>query len=110
MIEEMRRRIGVHTSIAGGLHRSLERANALGCNTMQIFSHNPRADVIGAEYVILHPGSASDDDEHISRKRTIVALNEVSPRGRWKSCLIIENTAGERGDISYTRDTKETRL
>ena len=36
------RRLGVHTSIAGGLHLSLERAHALGCNTMQIFSHNPR--------------------------------------------------------------------
>jgi deoxyribonuclease-4 len=154
----MMRRIGVHTSIAGGLHYSLERAKALGCNTLQIFSHNPRrwavesiskedalmfkslrsylyifplyihtsylinvaskdrdvrsksvdllviemdrADVLGAEYVILHPGSASGDDEEVSRKRTIDALNEVSLRGRWKSGLLIENTAGERGDIS----------
>jgi len=158
MVREMMRRIGVHTSIAGGLYHSLERAMALGCNTMQIFSHNPRgwavkkiteeeslmfqslrshlnispvyihasylinlasrnkdlqrksinllvtemarADVIGAEYVILHPGSAPDD-EHISRKRTIVALNEVSLRERWKAGLIIENTAGERGDIFF---------
>ena len=38
----MMRKIGVHTSIAGGLHLSLERAHALGCNTIQIFSHNPR--------------------------------------------------------------------
>lgn len=36
------RRLGVHTSIAGGLERSLERALALGCTTLQIFSHNPR--------------------------------------------------------------------
>lgn len=36
------RRIGVHTSIAGGLPESLERAKRLGCNTLQIFSHNPR--------------------------------------------------------------------
>ncbi len=35
-------RIGVHTSIAGGIHKSLERAHELGCNTLQIFSHNPR--------------------------------------------------------------------
>lgn len=151
------RRIGVHTSIAGGLYHSLERAKALGCNTIQIFSHNPRgwavkkitaeealmfqslrihlgispvyihasylinlasknkdlhrksinllvtemvrADIIGADYVILHPGSASDD-KHVSRKRTIVALNEISLKGGWKAGLIIENTAGERGDIS----------
>ncbi|MDP2929410.1 MAG: deoxyribonuclease IV [Candidatus Omnitrophota bacterium] len=37
------RRIGVHVSIAGKIWESLERARALGCNTMQIFSRNPRA-------------------------------------------------------------------
>ena len=36
------RRLGVHTSIAGGLHMSLKRAHELGCSTLQIFSHNPR--------------------------------------------------------------------
>jgi len=154
------RRLGVHTSIAGGLHLSLERAHALGCNTMQIFSHNPRgwalkkitdeeasrfkslrkqlnispvsihtsylinmasgdmllrkkslemlitemerADTIGADYVVLHSGSASGDDESVSRNRAIKALNEVAQMGRWKAGLLIENTAGERGDISST--------
>ena len=38
----MTRRIGVHVSIAGKIWESLERAKALGCNTMQIFSRNPR--------------------------------------------------------------------
>lgn len=154
------RRLGVHTSIAGGLHLSLERAKALGCNTVQIFSHNPRgwalkpiheeeasifqslrlklnispvfihtsylvniasrdktlrkksidllivemdrADAIGADYVILHPGSASGDNEGVARKRAIDVLNEVALKGRWNACLLIENTAGERGDISST--------
>ena len=35
-------RIGVHVSIAGHIYESLERAKALDCNTMQIFSRNPR--------------------------------------------------------------------
>ena len=35
-------RIGLHVSIAGKIYESLERAHALGCNTMQIFSRNPR--------------------------------------------------------------------
>jgi deoxyribonuclease-4 len=35
-------RIGLHVSIAGSIYESLERAKALGCNTMQIFSRNPR--------------------------------------------------------------------
>jgi len=35
-------RIGLHVSIAGKIYESLERAKALGCDTMQIFSRNPR--------------------------------------------------------------------
>ncbi len=35
-------RIGVHVSIAGKIYESLDRAHLLGCNTMQIFSRNPR--------------------------------------------------------------------
>jgi deoxyribonuclease-4 len=33
-------RFGAHTSIAGGLHRAIERATALGCDTAQIFLRN----------------------------------------------------------------------
>jgi deoxyribonuclease-4 len=152
------RRLGVHTSIAGGLHLSLERARALGCTTIQIFSHNPRgwevkrileeeatnfqmlrrkfnitpvyihtsylinmaswdrhlrkksidllvmemdrADTLGADFVILHTGSASGRDRDISIKRAIDALHEVSQTGQWRARLVIENTAGERGDIA----------
>src|SRR5512135_623355 len=144
------RRLGVHTSIAGGLHLSLERAKELGCNTMQIFSHNPRgwalsargqdeialfrglaeinsiapviihtsylinlasanrellkksmdmvireldiADSIGAEYVVLHTGSASGDDPKIARRRASAALREVSHSGKWRAGLLLENT------------------
>ncbi|MEW6001431.1 MAG: deoxyribonuclease IV [Nitrospirota bacterium] len=154
------RRLGVHTSIVGGLHKSLERAKALECKTVQIFSHNPRgwamrsisekeisnfkslrlgldispvyvhasyliniasrndnlrnrsvemlivemyrADAIGADYVILHPGSASGDDEKISMNRAIDSLNRVAMFSQWEAGLLIENTAGERGDISST--------
>ncbi len=35
-------RIGVHVSIAGKIYESVDRARALGCDTMQIFSRNPR--------------------------------------------------------------------
>ena len=35
-------KLGVHVSIAGKIHRSVDRAVELGCNTMQIFSRNPR--------------------------------------------------------------------
>lgn len=36
------RRVGIHTSTAGGVHTSAERAYRLGCNTFQIFSSSPR--------------------------------------------------------------------
>src|SRR5271169_775228 len=36
------RRIGIHTSTAGGVHNAAERAYRLGCNTAQIFSSSPR--------------------------------------------------------------------
>jgi deoxyribonuclease-4 len=152
------RKIGVHTSIAGGLPASVERARALGCSTFQIFSHNPRgwalapraeeeiaafrrlitesdinpvvihtsylinlasadpvlrrrstgmvieemniADSIGAHYVVLHTGSASGDDPAEARKRAAAGLAEVAGTARWTAGLLLENTAGERGDIT----------
>jgi deoxyribonuclease IV len=36
------RRIGIHTSTAGGVPNAAERAYRLGCNTLQIFSSSPR--------------------------------------------------------------------
>lgn len=156
------RRFGVHASIAGGLEKSLERAHALGCTTLQIFSHSPRgwavqergeeefhafrtlreeyglspvfihtsylinlasrdsklleksvemvafeltiADAIGAEYVVLHTGSAADDAPAAARRRAIRALGEIRARGAWESRILLENTAGERGDITSTVD------
>jgi len=154
----MERRIGVHVSIAGGIDKGLERAQDLGCTTVQIFSHNPRgwglgkrnpeetaqfrtlksaydicpvfihtsylinlassrkdllnksmamiveelniADQISAEYVVLHTGSASGDDPVSARGRAIEALKQIAGKGRWKAGLLLENTAGERGDIT----------
>ncbi len=37
-----RRRIGAHTSSAGGVHRAAEKAAAIGCNTLQTFTRSPR--------------------------------------------------------------------
>jgi deoxyribonuclease IV len=46
------RRIGIHTSIAGGVQNAAERAYRLGCNTLQIFSSSPRQ---WAPYELAHP-------------------------------------------------------
>jgi deoxyribonuclease-4 len=34
--------LGVHVSAEGKIYEALERAHELGCNTMQIFAHNPQ--------------------------------------------------------------------
>lgn len=152
-------RLGVHTSIAGGIHLAIERARDLGVNTLQLFSHSPRnwrrpeisyesaqrfkelrkiyemepvfvhcsyliniaspdrnlrarsikmllweleaAQLLGADYLILHPGSSSIDVTE-GKKRAKRVLREISKKGRWKVRLLLENTAGERGDISST--------
>jgi deoxyribonuclease-4 len=153
---DMGLRLGVHTSIAGGLHISIERAKKLGCNTVQIFSHNPRswsvrdikeeeikefkrlrelyninpvyvhasylinlastnkavsekstglmikemeiAEELGADYVVLHPGSASDSEKE-GMRRVMRNLEKVLKRD-FGTGLLLENTAGERGDIT----------
>jgi deoxyribonuclease-4 len=35
-------KLGCHVSIAGKIYEAVDRAKALGCNTMQIFARNPR--------------------------------------------------------------------
>ncbi|MBI5409073.1 MAG: deoxyribonuclease IV [Nitrospirae bacterium] len=151
-------RLGVHTSIAGGISKSVERAVALNANTFQIFSHNPRqwrenriteedaerfsilrqkydirpafihasylinlaspsdlilkksiellsyeltnADTLGAEYVVLHTGSVSGESGRTARSRAANAILKAVCKKRHSSSLLLENTAGEKGDIT----------
>ncbi|MDO8283053.1 MAG: deoxyribonuclease IV [Thermodesulfovibrionia bacterium] len=151
------RRIGVHVSIAGGVHLSLERAKELGCSTMQIFSHNPRgwafkdidkeeasqfirlseesdissfihssylinlaspddetrrksiellsyelrmADLLGIDHVVLHPGKMVGQELNVAVEKTKDALLKVYEKAESRSGILIENTAGQKGDIS----------
>jgi deoxyribonuclease-4 len=151
-------RLGVHTSIAGGVSLSIERAAALKCTTLQIFSHNPRqwkvspipreeaerfaalrkehdigpafvhasylinlasasktvleqsiellrhelenADTLGAEYVVLHTGSASGADPDKARAAAAKSILKAIGRRSFSASLILENTAGQKGDIT----------
>jgi deoxyribonuclease-4 len=58
------------------------------------------ADLIGADYVVLHTGSATGDDPKEARKRVASALSAISGNGEWRAGILLENTAGERGDIT----------
>ncbi len=150
------RRFGLHTSISGGLYRALERGEALGCDAIQFFSHNPRgwrttpitdedadlfrktrkrtgitpvcahasyllniaspdealrarsvnmlrqeilrADVLGADFVILHTGTAHDGQ---GLKRAAASIKEALAEIDTDAGLLLENTSGKRGDTTY---------
>ena len=149
------RRIGIHTSIAGGVQNAAERAYRLGCSAFQIFSTSPRqwqpykvslpqcdelrrlrekydlrplaihvnylinlaaanqtflqksviafrgelerALAIGAEYLVLHPGSFRGTSREQGLTRAAAAIAAASkgldlPGGNLM--VLIENTAG----------------
>jgi deoxyribonuclease IV len=149
------RRIGIHTSSAGGVQNAAERAYRLGCSTFQIFSSSPRqwkanevaqpqcdemrrlrekhdlkplvihtnylvnlasvtpaflkksieafrgeverALALGAEYLVLHPGSFRGADREVGLMQTAAAI-AASTTGldlaRGGLTILIENSAG----------------
>lgn len=61
-------RYGYHAGIAGGLHNALLNSNERRCNTVQIFSRNPRGWM-----------AKSLSDEEIERFHTVRAETKISP-------------------------------
>lgn len=57
-------RLGSHVSVAGKIYLSVARAKAIGCQTMQIFSGNPRS---------WRPAGYSDEDTAEFKKRRLDA-------------------------------------
>ncbi len=150
-------RLGVHVSIAGRLSEAVTRAEALGCQTMQIFSRSPRqwaakgldpaevarfrdlraaagitpvvvhasylinlatpegalkrrsaealideldrADRIGADFLVVHVGCCRDGGTAEGSARVAETLATVLRSGNWSTRLLLEDTAGERGDV-----------
>src|SRR6516165_9508713 len=149
------RRIGIHTSVAGGVENAAERAYRLGCNTFQIFSSSPRqwaayelsrrqcdemcrlrdqfelkplvihtnylvnlaasnqlfleksiiafrgeverALALGAEYLVLHPGSFRGSDRETGLRQTAAAIavaTQALDLAKGNLTILIENTAG----------------
>jgi len=60
-----------------------------------------RADMLGIEYVVTHLGSASGSGRRAAEKRTAEALAETFDGLDTDTRLLLENTAGERGDVGY---------
>ncbi|MBI5849087.1 MAG: deoxyribonuclease IV [Nitrospirae bacterium] len=88
----------IHTSYLINLASS--RTELFDKSVRMVIQELDIADEIDAEYVVLHTGSASGDLPAAARARAVEALKQVAGQGRWKAGLLLENTAGERGDIT----------
>ena len=60
-----------------------------------------RTEALGAEYLVTHLGSASGHDPAWMIKRVANALNSAMTYHHPKATILLENTAGETGDIGY---------
>lgn len=88
------RRLGVHTSIAGGLHLAIRRAHELGCSAVQIFSHNPRGwlltEMPGAETELFSEFRKKYDIEPVYVHCSyLINLSSSSPPVREKSVVLL---------------------
>jgi deoxyribonuclease-4 len=61
-----------------------------------------RAEHLGAEYLVTHLGSASGKDPAWMIERVSNALDMAMKLHPPKAAILLENTAGESGDVGYT--------
>jgi deoxyribonuclease-4 len=61
-----------------------------------------RTEHLGAEYLVTHLGSASGTDAEWMIGRVANALNTAMKLHGPKAMILLENTAGEAGDVGYT--------
>jgi deoxyribonuclease-4 len=60
-----------------------------------------RTEALGAEYLVTHLGSASGQEPHWMIERVSDALNMAIKLHPPRAMVLLENTAGEKGDIGY---------
>jgi deoxyribonuclease-4 len=61
-----------------------------------------RTEHLGAEYLVTHLGSASGTDAEWMIERVADALNMAMKLHKPQATILLENTAGEKGDVGYT--------
>jgi len=61
-----------------------------------------RTEALGAEYLVTHLGSASSQSADWMVERVANALNMAMKLHKLKATILLENTAGEKGDVGYT--------
>jgi deoxyribonuclease-4 len=60
-----------------------------------------RTETLGAEYLVTHLGSASGKEAEWMIERVSAALNMAMKLHPPKAMILLENTAGEKGDVGY---------
>jgi len=92
------RRIGIHTSIAGGVQNAAERAWRLGCNTFQIFSSSPRQ---WAPYELSRPQCAemSRLREKYNLKPLVIHTNYLVNLASTNALFLKKSVAAFRGEV-----------
>ncbi|NLF02589.1 MAG: deoxyribonuclease IV [Anaerolineales bacterium] len=101
-------RLGAHASIAGGLHHALERAHAVGCETVQLFVKSNRqwaVQPLGDEEIALFHQRQVETGLHPLVGHTSYLLNVASPDpGQWtrsRDMLTIELERCDRLGVGY---------
>ncbi|NTW64974.1 MAG: deoxyribonuclease IV [Nitrospirae bacterium] len=61
-----------------------------------------RTEHLGAEYLVTHLGSASGQEPEWMIDRVADALNMAMKLHKPQATILLENTAGEKGDVGYT--------
>jgi deoxyribonuclease IV len=92
------RRIGIHTSTAGGVHNAAERAYRLGCNTFQIFSSSPRQ---WAPYELSEPHCAemSRLRTHYNLKPLVIHTNYLVNLASSNELFLEKSVEAFRGEV-----------
>jgi deoxyribonuclease-4 len=82
------------------------RSNTVLRKSVELLSYElMNADSLGIEYVVLHTGSASGEDDRKARTRAVKSILKSVGSGHFRAALILENTAGEKGDITSSIQT-----
>jgi len=92
------RRVGIHTSIAGGVQNAAERAYRLGCTTLQIFSSSPRQ---WAPYELSRPqcGELNRLREKYDLQPLVIHTNYLINLASMTESFLKKSIEGFRGEI-----------
>lgn len=110
--------LGCHLSIAGGIDKSIDRAQNLGINALQIFSHNPRSwgmrplkegedstfilkrKACDIEYAVIHTSyliNLASPEDDLYRKSIEILKQEIDRADRLQIKHIVTHIGAHRG-------------